>query len=145
MQIVERRERPPSRKKRGKGGATHFGKFRNLKRMGQCPSYSGLNLSGSSTSQVCGDDRDQLTPEYVSYGADFFPTCFQFVSSLQFSLYDGSVSPHFSFQELNVSDINYPDHANWALLQKDLLTGLESTRSNYGTKRSRLTVHIAAH
>jgi hypothetical protein len=87
-------------------------------------SNSGANQSGNSTSPLCHDDRDQFTPEYVTWGAGFVPTCFVFVQN--------STAPDFQFKDLNQDDIKYNDHPNWAILASSMLKGLENILANYG-------------
>jgi hypothetical protein len=59
-----------------------------------------------------------------------------------------SASP-FTFQQLNVSDLNFPDHPNWALIPGYFVAGLTNTQTNYGKKlaissayRSPLVQHV---
>jgi len=73
---------------------------------------------GGGGSEGCGDERDQIIQEYVDFGVNFVPTCGDFTQ-------DAS-SAHFSFAELNTGDYS------WAIIRDRLLTGLETTRSNYG-------------
>ena len=96
-------------------------------------SYSGLNLSATSTSQVCGDDRDQLTPEYVTYGADFFPTCFEFMSGVTYALQFASASQSFPFStQMNTDDIKAGDHPSWAILRNSMVNGSLNVQTTYG-------------
>jgi hypothetical protein len=94
-------------------------------------SFAGTNQSANGTSAVCNDDRDKLITEYPKYNAGYLPVCFasEFVPT-------SNVQPsyHFTFAELNTSDINYspPDFPDWAVLRSVLLSGLENTRANYG-------------
>jgi hypothetical protein len=93
-------------------------------------SFSGANLSGNGTSPLCGDDRDQLTPgEYVRYGADFFPSCFEFISSGTYVFQFPSLEQSFQFSKLNQDDTN--DHPNWAILRASMVNGLGSIQNNY--------------
>lgn len=66
----------------------------------------------------CGDERDQIIQEYITYGVDFVPACSDFTQNAS--------SQHFSFAELNTGDYI------WAIIRGYFLTGLEATRSNYG-------------
>jgi hypothetical protein len=96
--------------------------------------YSGANQSGNGTSPLCHDDRDQFTPEYVTYGAGFVPTCFVFLSSATYASAYPAISQNFPFSILNQDDINpkYNDHPLWAILASSMLNGIQNIQSTYG-------------
>jgi len=71
-----------------------------------------------------------LTKEYAQNNSGFTPTCSQFTPKTA-----TLSSPDFSFHDLNISDINYPDFPDWAILKPVLLTGLEDTRSDNGNQQ----------
>jgi hypothetical protein len=90
-------------------------------------SFDQANQSQNRTSGICHDSRDQLMAEYPKYNAGFVPVCSDFMPS--------SVSQpttHFSFAELNTSDIQRNEYPNWAILKPRLLSGLEDWRADYG-------------
>jgi hypothetical protein len=66
---------------------------------------------------ICGDDRDKVINEYIESSSVFVPECSNFSRTAH--------SQHFSFKELNTGDFA------WAILQDDLLIGIETTRTNY--------------
>jgi hypothetical protein len=90
-------------------------------------SFQNANQSQNLTSGVCHDARDQLMAEYPKYNSGFVPVCSDFTPS--------SVSQpttHFSFDDLNVSDIQRGEYLNWAILKSRMLGGLEDWRADYG-------------
>jgi hypothetical protein len=82
-------------------------------------------LSLTVTSAGCGDERDKIILEYVTYHVNLEPTCSSFTQSAR--------SANFSFAELNV-DNPY----SWAIIRTPLTTpsssgyGLERWRANAG-------------
>jgi hypothetical protein len=95
---------------------------------------SGANQSGNGTSPLCHDDRDQFTPEYVTYGAGFVPSCFEFLSASTYASSYPQISQSFLFSVLNQDDMNpkYNEDPNWAILTSSLLNGLEGILASYG-------------
>ena len=83
------------------------------------------------TSPLCHDDRDQLTPEYVTYGADFVPSCYDFLSAATWEMSTLGQNRQFSFSIMNHSDITRNDHPNWALLTKSLREGIGNVVAAY--------------
>ena len=98
-------------------------------------SFIGSNQSANKTSPLCHDDRDQFMPEYVTFGADFVPSCQKFK--------DAETYGHnevFSFSVMNYSDIKRNDHPNWALLESSMLSAIQVISADYD---SSLTVDSA--
>jgi hypothetical protein len=67
---------------------------------------------------ACGDVRDQIRQEYVTYNIAYSPTCSIFTQTAS--------APDFSFAELNTGTYT------WAILQRYFLTGIETVRSGNG-------------
>ena len=69
----------------------------------------------------CGDVRDSIISEYENTTLNqtgYIPYCGDFT--------DSASTPHFTFAELNTGDYS------WAILEPQLLTGIENIRSNAG-------------
>jgi hypothetical protein len=91
-------------------------------------SFDGANQSANGTSPLCHDDRDQFTPEYVTYNSGFVPVCQEFVNSISVPNFP------YSFSTMNQDDIfTYNDHPNWALLEPYMLDGIVSIVTAYGS------------
>ena len=94
--------------------------------------FAGANPSGTATSAICRNDSLKgLVVEYTTFKEAFSPTCTEFTSSS-----DPKPATDFSFNELNVSDIdpNHTDHPDFGLFMQSLLSGLESMRANYNNQ-----------
>jgi len=92
-------------------------------------SVAQANLSVNSTSPICRDDRDPLIKEYSTFKSGFTPVCSDFTGSN-----NAQPSPHFSFAQLDISDITRSEYVDWAILRSTLLNGLETTRGNYNNQ-----------
>ena len=68
---------------------------------------------------ACGDQRDTIIKEYVTYRAGFKPLSPQFTQT--------GHSQHFTFAELNTGDYS------WAILMSNLLIQIENVRSYNGS------------
>ncbi len=88
-------------------------------------SFNGANPSANATSPPCHDDRDQFTPEYVTYNSGFVPFCVEFVSSIPVAGFP------YPFETMNQDDITYNDHPKWALLRQVMLNGIINILNNY--------------
>jgi hypothetical protein len=91
--------------------------------------YPGGTREGQNG--ACSNDRDALIQEYsVSYrrrdGSVAHPTapnCSEFTATTR--------TAHFSFEQLNVSEINAMHYKTWAILKHTLLIGLEALHDAY--------------
>jgi hypothetical protein len=92
-------------------------------------SFLQAGAAPNSSSPICRDDRDQLIHEYSTYKARFTPFCSDFTPSS-----NSQPSPHFSFQQLDASDISRNEFPDWAILRTAMLNGLENTLTNYNNQ-----------
>jgi hypothetical protein len=92
-------------------------------------SFAQAGQAPNSASPICRDDRDQLIHEYSTYNAGFTPFCSDFTPSS-----NSQPSPHFSFSQLDVSDISRNEFPDWAILLTAMLNGLENTLTNYNNQ-----------
>ena len=92
-----------------------------------CIVDSFTNTTGAQAKVNCGDQRDTIITEYVTYGVGLSPACPDFTQSRH--------SAYFSFGEINTGDFS------WALVKDALIAaessgyGLDKWRSNYGAAR----------
>jgi hypothetical protein len=74
----------------------------------------------------CGDERDQMAMEYVSYGVPLRPQCTDFVDI------DAGESHYFSLADFNVAcPSQKPAKYQWVLLRSPLLEGVDPWVENY--------------
>jgi hypothetical protein len=86
------------------------------------PFSPGTAIGSRVACSNSGDDREDIIPQYFVYGASWTPSCSDFTQQ--------STSQYFTFSELNGGDFN------WAILRASLLSGIDSTRINYGAALS---------
>ncbi len=89
------------------------------------PTYSSTDEC--YVTDKCGDQRDTITQEYVTYGVELYPTCADFTQTAH--------SYYFTFAQLNTGDYA------WALVKKPMTAasssgyGLDDWRVQYGASR----------
>ncbi len=88
-------------------------------------SVGGTTTPPPPPENACGDERDTIFAEYEEHGVTWRPSsCWDFTSS--------GGSGNFSWNELNGGFTNGNPHRAWGLVSGNLVSGLESTRRNYG-------------
>jgi hypothetical protein len=101
--------------------------------------YSGIgyyNVSARATAN-CGDARDTIIGEYLTYGVNLTPTCSDFSQNTH--------SVYFQASELRVNEA--PSYNSWALIRIPLTVGqssgygLDKWRANYGSARTANSVY----
>lgn len=113
----------------GKGQATVTGDFPvrgyDTNEFGVCKRIYPDPNSLTASAQVavnCGNDIDNLIPEYPAYVADFIPGCADFTNS--------SSSLFYSFGNFNISDASH--YPGWAILRGYFQSNVDTTISQFG-------------